>query len=194
MKPILIALITIVSVASFAQDTEKKSFLSLELDPAPFALRGYSFSLKYSPKKAPKTALMASVFSSEFPNSMLSSTNKDKGWTDLKLEPSYAVFAEFYTNSNRRGFYYGPSVFLYNKSVELTSANQRASFSTLYPNIRAGYVWYPFKAVDLYVNPWLNVGSEINIDNKNSLNGIDFEPSKFYFILAVHIGYSINWK
>ncbi len=105
----------------------------------------------------------------------------------------YAVFAEFYLKNNRRGFYYGPSIFLYNKSVELSSTNEIAKFRTLYPNLRAGYVWYPFKNINLYLNPWFNIGSEINIDNNNSLNGIDYEPSKFYYIVALHIGYSFNW-
>jgi len=194
MKSLLPVLIAFVSFSAVAQDTQVTSYMSVEVDPAPFLLNGYSVSLKYSPKKMSKTAFMASVFSSEFPNSMMSQANKEEGWTDLKLETSFAIFGEFYINANRRGFYYGPSLFLYNKSVTLEPVNQRTNFSTLYPNVRAGYIWYPFKTIDLYVNPWINAGSEINIDNNNSLNGQDFEPNRFNFILALHIGYSFNEK
>jgi hypothetical protein len=193
MKQFFIILAILFSVSAIAQDTLMTSYISVELDPAPFILGGYSFSIKYSPKKMQKTAFMASVYSSDFPNSMMSNENQENGWTNLKLEASYAVFAEFYLKNKRRGFYYGPSIFLYDKSVELSSINERTRFRTLYPNLRAGYVWYPFKKVDLYLNPWFNIGSEINIDNKNSLNGIDYQRSKFNYILALHIGYSFNW-
>ncbi|MGC9352948.1 MAG: hypothetical protein ACP5D9_03860 [Mariniphaga sp.] len=193
MKQMLIFSAILFNLSVLAQDTQKTAYLSVELDPAPFMLKGYSFSLKYGPKKTPKMAFMASVYSSEFPNSMMSTVNKENGWTDLNLEVSYAFFTEFFMKNNKRGFYFGPSVFLYNKSVVLSSVNERIEFTTLYPNIRAGYKWYPFKKIDLYLNPWFNIGSEINIDNNNKLQRIVFEPSKFYYIAAIHLGYSINW-
>jgi len=194
MKQILIGLAILFNLSALAQDSLKTHFISIELDPAPFILSGYSFSLKYSSKKIPKLAIMASVYSSKFPNSMMSNINSERGWIDLKLEVSYAIFTEYYFNNNRRGFYFGPSIFWYNKSVELKFVNERTEFTTLYPNIRAGFMWYPFKKIYLYLNPWFNIGSEINIDNNNRLNGVVFEPSKFYYIVAIHLGYSINWK
>lgn len=193
MKRLLIILAILFSISINAQDTIKTNYISLELDPAPFVLGGYSFSVKYSLKNMPKVAFMASVYSSDLPNSMMSTENKENGWTNSKLETSYAVFAEFYLKNNRQGFYYGPSIFLYNKSVEQNSTHESAKFSTLYPNVRAGYVWYPFNNINLYLNPWLNIGSEINLDNDNSLNGIEYESSKFYYIVALHVGYSFNW-
>ncbi len=171
---------------------ESKHQLSIELDPAPYILGGYSVSLKYSSANNPKIAYMASVYQSDFPDGMMIKNNKDKGWTDMKLKTSYAVFVEFYLNEKRKGFYFGPSLFWYNKSVELETINHRTKFSSIYPNIRAGYVWYPFKKIGLYLNPWLNIGSEINLDNKNQLNGIEFEPNKFSYIVALHIGYSLK--
>lgn len=194
MKKLNTLILSLFFAINVIGQSESTTQLSIEIDPAPFILGGYSFSLKYAPKSLPKTAFMASVYGSEFPNSMMNSTNKDNGWTDLKLETSYAVFAEFYLNNKRRGFYYGPSVFLYNKSVELASTNQEAKFKTIYPNIRAGYIWYPFKAVDLYLNPWLNIGSEINLDNNNHINEIEFEASSLHYIVALHIGYTFKLK
>ena len=85
-------------------------------------------------------------------------------------------------------------MFWYNKSVELEATNSRTEFSTIYPNVRAGYVWYPFRKIDLYVNPWFNIGSEINVDSKNEIDGIEFESNKLNYILALHIGYSFNFK
>ena len=110
----------------------------------------------------------------------------------MKLETSYAAFAEFYLNEEKKGIYFGPSIFWYNKRVELEAINTPTTFSTIYPNIRAGYIWYPFKKLDLYLNPWLNIGSEINLDKDNQLNGVEFEPNKFNYIVALHIGYKIE--
>jgi len=179
------------SLGTFGQHQEVTQ-LALEIDPAPYLLKGYSLSLKYSPKKTPKVAYMASVYQSDFPEGLMTDTNKNRGWKDMKLETSYAAFAEFYLNEEKKGIYFGPSIFWYNKSVELEAINTPTTFSTIYPNIRAGYIWYPFKKLDLYLNPWLNIGSEINLDKNNQLNGVEFEPNKFNYIVALHIGYKIE--
>jgi len=190
IKQILTSALVIFSLSLMGQN-ETKHQLSIELDPAPYILGGYSVSLKYSSKNNPKIAYMVSIYQSDFPDGMINKPNKDNGWTDLKIETSYAMFVDFYLNKNRKGFYFGPSVFLYNKSVELGQIKERTEFSTIYPNARVGYVWYPFKKVDLYLNPWVNFGSEINLDHKNQLNEIEFEPNKFNYIVALHIGYSL---
>lgn len=194
MKQLVFFLAVLTSLNIFAQVDSTKHLLAIELDPAPIVLKGYSFSLKYSPKKLPKFAFMASIYSSDFPDGMMNKTNKENGWTDLRLEPSYAIFLEYYLNNQQKGFYFGPSIFLYNKSVSLKTANKRVSFSTIYPNLRVGYIWYPFRKIDLYINPWLNLGSEINIDKKYFLNDVEFLPNKFNYVVAVHIGYSFKLK
>ncbi len=191
IKQILTSALVILSLPLMGQ-TETKHQFSIELDPAPYILGGYSVSLKYSSENNPKIAYMVSIYQSDFPDGMMTKTNKNKGWTDMKIETSYATFVEFYLNEERKGFYFGPSVFWYNKSVALETINIRTEFSSIYPNIRAGYVWYPFKKLDLYINPWLTIGSEINLDKKNQLNGIEFEPNKFNYIVALHIGYSLK--
>lgn len=173
---------------------ESTSQLSVELDPAPYILSGYSVSIKYSPKQTPRVAYMASIYQSDFPDGMMTKVNTEKGWTSMKLKTSYAAFTEFYINEERKGFYVGPSVFWYNKSAELKSINSRTEFSTIYPNARIGYIWYPFKKMNLYLNPWFNIGSEINVDQQNQLGGIEFEPNKLNYILALHIGYSFQIK
>ena len=178
-------------LSTFGQNQEGTQ-LAIEIDPAPYLLNGYSISLKYSPKQTPKVAYMASIYQSDFPEGLMMETNANNGWKDMKIETSYAAFAEFYLKEERKGFYFGPSVFWYNKSVELEAISSPATFSTIYPNIRAGYIWYPFKKLDLYLNPWLNIGSEINLDKNNQLNGVEFEPNKFNYIVALHIGYKIE--
>ena len=192
IKQILLVALVIFNLSLRGQN-ETKHQLSIELDPAPYLLGGYSVSLKYSAENNPKIAYMAAIYQSDFPDGMMTETNKDKGWTDMKIETSYAAFLEFYLNEERKGFYFGPSVFWYNKSVELESVNSRTEFSTIYPNFRAGYIWYPFKKLDLYINPWCAIGSEINLDEQNQLNGVEFETNAFNYVVALHIGYTIEW-
>jgi hypothetical protein len=194
MKKIGIFILWLFLTVNVLGQNQEEAQLAIETDPAPYILNGYSISIKYSPRRTQKIAFMASIYQSDFPDGMMAEANKEKGWTDMKIETSYAAFVEFYLNQERKGFYFGPSVFLYNKSVELETTASRAEFSTIYPNIRVGYIWYPFKKLDLYLNPWLNMGSEINLDDKNQLNGIEFEPNKLNYILALHIGYSFNLK
>jgi hypothetical protein len=192
MKHFLTTLLIVFASSLYGQVSTSKHYLSLELDPAPYILGGYSLSIKYSMKSAPRLAIMGSVFSSSFPEAMMLPENSEKGWSEMKFETSYAIFTDFYLNVERKGFYVGPSVFLYNKSASLRYYDERVTFSTLFPNVRIGYVWYPFKKIQLYCNPWINVGSEISIDNKNQLNGISFDLNKFNYIVAIHVGYSIN--
>lgn len=193
MKSILTTVLLLSALISIGQDTNQKNLLALELDPAPFILNGYSFSLKYSHAKLPKWGLMASVYSSEFPDGMINKSNKDQGWESMQIETSYAVFVKYHLNENRKGFYFGPAFFWYNKSVMYSQTEERIDFTNVYPNVVAGYNWYPFKKIGLYLNPWLSLGSELNIDDKNTLNGVEFIPNSFNYILALHIGYSIQF-
>ena len=189
MKQLLTASLLFFHFSLLAQVESRRQF-AVEVDPAPYILGGYSVSLKYSPKKMPKTAFMASVYRSNFPDGMLTGENKSKGWTDMKIKTSYALFAEFYLNEGRKGFYFGPSVFLYNRNITLAQTRTSTSFQTIYPNLRAGYIWYPFKKQSFYLNPWLNIGSEIGLDNKNRVGETEYTPNRFNYIVALHLGYS----
>lgn len=189
MIKIAVVLTLIVVSFSLSAQTSLKNQFSIELDPAPYILKGYSVSLKFSPKRTPRIAYMASIYQSNFPDGLMSKSNREKGWTNLKLSTSYAAFMEFYLTDERRGVHFGPSLFLYTKSVMLKSTGERTNFSSLYPSFRLGYSWYPFQKTTIYVNPWLNVGSEINIDDKNRLNDIVFKSNTFNYIVALHIGY-----
>ena len=72
-----------------------RSSISLEMDPAPFLLKGYSFSLRYAPKRMSHWSVMASLFSSDFPDGMMTSENKEAGWQDAHFEPSQALFVDY---------------------------------------------------------------------------------------------------
>jgi hypothetical protein len=193
---ILLFVLSIVSLQSQAQsDTlSSKHYVSLEVDPAPFLLYGYSFSVKYSPKKLSHLTFTGSVYASHFPDKMMSKTNYQKGWRDMEIETSYAIFVDYFLTAKRTGFHAGPSLFLYKKSAGLETSLHRTTFHTLYPNIRIGYVYMPFKKIGLYLNPWLSVGSERNIDSKNTLDGVAFSANKFQYIMALHIGYHLNFR
>lgn len=169
--------------------TESKNYLAIEVDPAPCILGGYSFSVKYSPKKLPHFAVTTSVYGSRFPDNMMGKANYNNGFRNLKIETSYAVFTDYFIRKDRTGFYAGPSVFYYNKSVSHIDYNQSTSFNSIYVNMRAGYVYKPFKNLGLYVNPWINVGKEFINGTGNKIKDKTFKPSDISYIAALHIGY-----
>lgn len=194
-KLIIINLLVLFMIKlSFAQEGDKNRFISLEIDPAPFILNGYSFSLKYNPKFLNNTTIMGSIYSSDLPDALINKTNKDNGWAELELKTSYAIFVDYHFSDNFRGFHIGPSLFYYNKSVKLTDINEIIKFSTIYPNVRFGYTWFPFENINFYLNPWVNIGSEINIDSKNQFNGIEYNADSFSYILALHLGYRFEFN
>lgn len=193
MKKVIILIAFSISISVCAQDTINH-FFAIETDPAPIISGGYSASLKYSPRSMPKTIFMGSFFRSNLPDMMLSKINSENGWANVKIEPSFALSAEFYFNKLRKGFYVGPLLILYNKSCIQKGFDERIYFSSIFPNVRFGYSWYPFKKAGLYINPWLGIGIENDIGNNNILNGKRFEPNTFNYVFAVHLGYSFLHK
>jgi hypothetical protein len=197
MKTINLFLLVFAALQMSAQkDTGKikhKNYLSIEIDPAPCILKGYSISLKYSPRAASHLTFMGSVYGSRFPDKMMSKGNYDKGMRNLKIETSYALFADYFLNSKRTGLHFGPSVFLYNKSVGLDNYQERCDFTSVYPNLRIGYVYKPFESLGFYINPWFNMGKEVMLGNGNSIRGIEYSMSNLSYVLAIHIGYQVTF-
>lgn len=176
-----------------AQTTTPPSTLALEVDPAPFILGGYSVSVRYSPKSLNHFSVMGSVYSSRLPDKMMGKANYEKGFRDLKLETSYALFVDYFLKANRTGFHAGPSMFFYSKSVGNQFDTGRQSFSSIYPNLRVGYLYKPFKKSGLYLNPWFNVGKEWVTKRENASHGAEFVPEKLMYILALHVGYRVTF-
>jgi len=173
--------------------SQPKNYLSIELDPAPFILGGYSVSLKYSPGKLTHITFMGSVYSSKFPDKMMEKSNFEKGFRNLKINTSYAFFADYFIKPDRSGFHFGPSVFLYSKSIGTTSSADVANFKSIYPNIRAGYVYKPFKKAGFYINPWFNIGKEFALDNNNGIDGRKYSAGPISYIIAIHFGYQVTF-
>lgn len=174
-------------------DSAAKHLLALEIDPAPFILNGYSFSVKYGNPDLPHLTFMGSVYGSGFPDKMMTTVNREKGWTDQKFETSFAAFTDYFIRKNKTGFHFGPSLFLYRKSIGMTGSSERIRFSSLYPNLRIGYVCQPFKKLDLYLNPWINFGKEWISSGKTNLGETSFTIPRFQYIIALHLGYYIRF-
>ena len=169
------------------------SSISLELDPTPFLLNGYSFSLRYSPKSHSNWSIMTSCFAADFPDRMLTDENTANGWSDLQFRSSNALFIDYSLRSDGRGFFFGPSVFVYNNKVSHEPSDHEYSFRSIYPNMRLGYTWFPFKQNGFYVSPWLNLGSEMVLGDASFKDAPKYVPSSFKYIVAVHLGYRLSW-
>ncbi len=190
---ILLLTLAIAPCAAHAQTTTRTevagSSVSLELDPAPFFLKGYSFSLRYAPKRLSHWSAMASLFSSHFPDGMMMDVNKEAGWRNARIGPSQALFVDYSITGNGEGLFFGPSVFLYHRSVTHEPAGTICSFTTAYPNLRAGWTWFPFKHAGLYVSPWVNVGREIMVSGQPHAEAPVYALPDYSCIVAVHLGY-----
>lgn len=195
MKKIKIIVFILIGLTASAKEDPQPSisenYLSIELDPAPFLLRGYSFSLKYSPAKLNNITITGSIYRSDFPDKMMKKSNFEKGFRDLKINTSYALFNDYFFREDRTGFHFGPSVFYYSKSVRLNSGSEFSSFKSIYPNVRAGYVYKPFKNSGFYLNPWLNLGKEIITSGQNKIGEHEFSNDKLSYIVAIHFGYQV---
>ena len=192
-RSIEVLLLTLFPLLSTAQTpspaVEPQGSLSLELDPMPFALGGYSFSVRYADRHMPHWSAMVSVFSSDFPDGMLSSTNRDAGWSALHFRASEALFIDYNFKGTGRGFFAGPSVFLYNNEVTHEPTGQVHAFTSIYPNVRLGYTWFPFKKAGLYLSPWVNVGREIIMNEQETSEIPEYVMDGLKYIAAIHLGY-----
>lgn len=178
---------------ALAQTSTPSSTLAVELDPAPFILGGYSVSVRYSPQTLNHFSLTGSVYSSRLPDKMMGKANYEKGLRDLKIETSYALFFDYFLKANRTGFHAGPSVFFYSKSVGNNFDAARQNLNSIYPNLRVGYVYKPFRKSGLYLNPWLNLGKEMVTKRDKASHGAAFVPDKWMYILALHVGYRVEF-
>jgi len=188
-----IAGITHAQTGTVSADTGRQHSISLEIDPAPFVLGGYSYSFRYSNKHLPHWSIMASVFAADFPDGMLSKTNRNNGWKDVRFSCSKALFVDYHFKANGKGLFVGPSVFTYNSQAGNTSTGKTSSFKTVYPNLRVGYTWFPFKKTNLYVVPWLNMGKEFMVNHTDAAAGPRYQADNFKYILALHIGYKYSF-
>jgi hypothetical protein len=136
---------------------------------------------------------MGSVYSSKLPDNLLSKENYDNGFRDVELKTSYALFADYFLKANRTGFHFGPSAFLYNKTVGMEESAEEMNFKSVYPNIRVGYLFHPFSGSGFYLNPWVNFGKEFIIDGDKSVNGVQYSTSGLSYIVAIHLGYRVTF-
>lgn len=189
MKNVLLLALLTLGISAHAQ---QKNYLSVEIDPAPFVLKGYSVSVKFSPKKLSHYSIMGSVYSGDLPDKLMSKENLDKGWKGAHINTSYALFTDYFIKEDRRGLHFGPSVFYYRKSIELKGSTETKNYSSIYPNIRIGYTFNFCKNSRLYIDPWLNFGKELNVDGNPKINSTEYKNNAFNYVMAVHVGYRIN--
>lgn len=163
--------------------------ISLEVDPMPFIFGGYSFSVRYARRHLPHWSAMGSVFSSDFPDGMLSTTNRDAGWGSFHFRASQALFVDYNFSGTGRGFFAGPSVFVYNNEVTYEPTGELHAFTSIYPNVRLGYTWFPFAKSGFYLSPWMNLGRETMIGAQGASEAPEYVLDDVKYIVAIHLGY-----
>lgn len=186
---LLVFKITMFGQASTTKSVATKGMLALELDPAPFILKGYSVSIKFSAKQTSHFTGMCSVYGSNFPDGMMDKRNYNLGFRNMRIKTSGAFFLDYFLNNRRTGLHAGPSVFYYSRNVQKIDKERDINFNTVYPNLRIGYVWKFSRRCGFYVNPWLNVGREFYSGKHNNGFESGFLLNNMSYIVALHLGY-----
>lgn len=72
------AAILLISSGLHAQTQQNRSTISMEADPAPFILGGYSVSLKFSPRTCSHFTIMGSVYNSGLSDKIVRKSNYER--------------------------------------------------------------------------------------------------------------------
>ena len=152
----MLLLLPLLSAPVRAQDQGR---FAAEIDPATFAMNGYSAHARIALGKDSKWELGAGVYGLDFPKAMigLDSRNRDQGW-DVRLKFGAGLFLDRYLSADRRGPFAGVQV----ASQQYRLRNARlgpgeSRYTNLLVMPRVGYLWKPGSA-GFYVMPWLGVG------------------------------------
>ena len=164
-------------------------WVGVELDPMTTALGARNLLLYIEPPALPHWSLSGVIFASDFPDfvdGMLSYRNRDKG-LDIKVKASPGMTVDYFFEGPRQGWHAGVFMFLWRYEVE--RGGDRAAFINHIVLPRLGYRWFPFDAVDFYVDPFAGLMFEYTIDGDTRVDGTRAQPTPLIPFATVHAGY-----
>lgn len=181
------------SLAAYAAVTpaNAESGWAVEIDPATFALDGYSLHGRYSPEKYPAWRVGAGIYSLEFPTALgeLKSANRDEGW-QVDLEQGLGLFVEHYSNAANTGWFTGLQ--LANHDFEIANPELAPGETDEYNNVLilpyGGYL-HQFNST-FYVQGWAGAGYTETVSGSSTIAAEEYEVPSIFAFAAVHLGYS----
>lgn len=178
----------VISSVTFAENNDHR--VAFEIDPATFALNGYSLHVRVSPESSPNVRFGVGIYSLEFPQIFvdINPDNKDGDW-DVKLKTGIGLFGEYFLDKSRTGWFVGTQIAGQKYDIEDNETSERTHFKTALVMPYGGYKWDVNE--NLYLTFWGGIGLVDRIDGDNHLvtNKYDISPTVPYG--AVHIGYQL---
>jgi hypothetical protein len=173
----------------FSQDYSSR--LSLEIDPATFILRGYSFHVRYQPMFSERFLIGVGTYAFDMPQALvnMNGMNKDEGWK-VKVRNAYSLYGELFFTKANHGWFIGEQVgfqrFRVSNNKEATGL---AKFNCLVLMTYLGYSWHPYKG-SFYIKPWLGLGYTSRVDGTNTVGSMRYDVAPLTAFFTFHIGYS----
>lgn len=193
---ISMALILGISFQLSAQNTEstqgKKHKVSVEIDPATFAFKGFGVHLRIQPKNSEHLLFGVGAYAMNMPDLLVdcNKANRDKGW-GLRLNQGYGLFAEYHFSEVNKGLFAGGQAGIQEYKIELEG--QESAGSSKYTNGLAmgylGYTFAPFKH-NLYIKPWAGIGYTSKIAGENHVEAVEYDIAPITMFATLHIGYT----
>lgn len=185
-KCFVAVMVSCISGVTYA-DNSATSY-AFEVDPATYALKGYSLHFRTSVPNSPNYRLGVGIYSLEFPKIFvdINPDNKDGDW-DVELEQGIGFFGEYFLDSKRTGWFAGVQLAQQKYDVKDNLSEQEASFKTLIVMPYGGYKWDLNEHI--YVTGWGGVGYVDRIDGSNHLIAGEYDIASLVPYGAIHVGY-----
>ena len=189
----LVILMAIIANGAFAQSEtakKEKTHVSLEIDPATFAFKGYSAHIRVQPKTSEHLLLGAGVYAMDMPATLvdMNKENADLDWK-VRINLGTGLFTEYYFKEVNSKFFTGFQL----STQEFKIENESLSGSSKYINaLLMGYGGYALKpfSFPLYFKFWGGLGYTSKIKGENVIEGKEYDIAPITFFGTLHIGYT----
>ena len=162
----------------------------VEVDPATFALGGFSAHARLEAAPGSKWVVGAGIYGLDLPKAMvdLDSKNRDEGWK-VRLTFGAGLFMDRFLSRADRGLFVGIQV----ASQRYRLRNPQISpgetqYTSLLVMPRIGYVWRPGNS-HLYVMPWMGIGYTDKVSGSAQLADARYHLSHVAAFATVHVGW-----
>jgi len=189
LKSGLFFVFILTSVMGFAQNTEKKSTLSIEIDPATFAFKGYGVHLRFKPKNSEHLLLGIGTYAMDMPSALvdINKENKGKNW-QVRINQGIGLFGEYHFSEVNKKWFIGSQLAIQQFKIQ----NEKITGNQLFTNgLFLGYAGYTWKiGQHFYLKPWAGIGYTTKISGANKLGDSTYNIDPILIFSALHIGYT----
>lgn len=175
--------------AQSTDQADQRSHFALEIDPATFALRGYSVHLRIQPANSIHLLWGAGIYAMDMPAVFVNfnEKNRDKGW-EVRLHQGYGFFGEYHFFEVNRKWFVGGQASWQEYRIENESLEGDEKFANLLLMGYAGYTFQPFNK-PVYFKPWAGIGYSSQISGENELEGRTYDIAPITMFATFHVGY-----